>query len=74
MKMHYSSANKTKVFQRMFEGKVKCSWPSLRETRDKGPLGRDPDRSWCHPQTSVKLLWLQPIAPWVSAAAYERAH
>ena len=25
------------------------------ETRDKRPLGRDPDRSWCYFHTSVKL-------------------
>ena len=27
-----------------------------RETRDKRPLGRDPDRSWCHCHTSVKIF------------------
>ena len=31
-----------------------------RETRDKPPLGRDPDKSWCHLPTSVKLPWSQP--------------
>ena len=30
-----------------------------RETRDKWPLGRDPDRSWCHSHISVKLSWSQ---------------
>ena len=37
----------------LYEGKVKSSWPILRETRVKRPLGRDPDRSWCHRNTSV---------------------
>ena len=31
-----------------YEGKLKSSRPSLRETRDKRPLSRDPVRSWCH--------------------------
>ena len=36
----------------------KSSWPSLRETRDKRPLGSDPDRSWCHRHTNViELSW-----------------
>ena len=37
---------------------MKSSRPSLRETRDKRPLGRDPDRSWCHRHTMsmIKLL------------------
>ena len=43
------------------------------ETRDKGPLGRDPDRSSCHLHTSVKPFWSQPMAPWILAAAYECA-
>jgi hypothetical protein len=53
----------------MYEGKVKSSQPSLHETRDKWPLGRDPDRSWCHFHTNVKLSWLQPMDPWT-----ERQH
>ena len=44
-----------------------------RESRDKRSLGRDPDRSWSHLRTSVKLLWSQLMAQWVSAAAYECA-
>ena len=54
-----------------YEGKVKSSQPSLRETRDNLPLGRDPDRGWCHRHTSVlaKLFWSQFMAPWTSAAA-----
>ena len=48
----------------MYEDKVKSSRASLRETRDKRPLDRDPDRSWCHGHSSVKLFW---------SAAYECA-
>ena len=39
---------------------------SLRETLDKRPLGRDPDKGCCHRQTSVKLFWSQAMAPWTS--------
>ena len=35
-----------------------------RETRHKRPLGRDPDRSWYHYHTSIKLFWLHPMASW----------
>ena len=47
------------------EGKVKVLdlVYSRRETRDKQPLGRDPDRSQCHRQTSVKLYWSQLMTP-----------
>ena len=48
-----------------YEGKVKSSRPSLRETEDKRPLGRDLDRSWCDHHTSIKLL----MDPW-----RERSH
>ena len=41
--------------QTINEGKVKSSRPSLRETRDKRLLGRDPDKSWYHRDTSVKV-------------------
>ena len=44
-----------------------------RETREKLPLAREPDRSCCHFHTSVKLFWSQPLALWTSAAAYECA-
>ena len=56
----------------LYEGKMKISRPSLRKTRDKGPLGRDPDRSWYHHHTTsmIKLFWSQSMAPWTSAAAY----
>ena len=33
-----------------------------RKTRDKRPLGKDPDRSWCHRHTIVNLSWSQPMA------------
>ena len=49
---------------------VKSSRPSLRETRDKRSLGRDPDRNWCYDHTSVKLLWSQSMGQWTSSAAY----
>jgi len=56
----------------IYKGKVKISQPSLSEIREKWPLGRDQDMSWCdrHTTSMMKLLWLQPMAPWVSAAAY----
>ena len=68
-------------FTDIFEGKVKIS--SLAdnrcETRDKWPLSRDPDRSWYHLHTNVKLFdrfpWLHghrrhltsvlPLSPWI---------
>ena len=59
----------THIYIYMHEGKVKSSRPSLRETRNKRPLGRDPDRNWCHRHTSVKLSWSQPMYPWT-----ERQH
>ena len=40
-----------------------------RETRDKWPFGRDPDRGWCYSHTSEKFSWLQPMDPWT-----ERQH
>ena len=50
---------------------MKSSRPSLRATRDKRLLGRDPDKSWCHGHImSMMIFWSQPIAPWVSAATY----
>ena len=46
-----------------------------RETRDKRPLSRESERSWCHRHTTsvIKLFWSQPKAPWTSAVAYECA-
>ena len=48
-----------------YEGDLKSSQPSLRETWDKWPLGRELDRSWCHFHTMsmIKLSWLQPMVP-----------
>ena len=47
-----------------------------RKTRDKRPLGRDPDRCWCHCHTSVKHFFfvaahgqhmgVLPLSPWWS--------
>ena len=48
----------------IYEGKVKISRPSLRETRDKRLLGRDLNRSWCHCHTSLKLFLSQSMDPW----------
>ena len=50
----------------MHDNKVKSSSlaKNRRETRDKRPLDREPDRSWCHLHTSVKLVWSQPVDPW----------
>ena len=39
-----------------------------RETREKRLLDRDPDRSWFHHHTSVKLLRSHPMVSWISAA------
>ena len=42
-----------------YDGKVKSYSLAYNrhETRDKWPLGRDPDRSWCRHYTTVKLSW-----------------
>ena len=37
-----------------------------RDTRGKWPLFRNPDRSWWHRHTSLKLFWPQPMAPWTT--------
>ena len=48
----------------IYKGGLKSSRPSLPETQDKRPLGRELDRSWCHCHTSmIKLFWSQPMAP-----------
>ena len=61
------SENKFKTIAKIrrswiYEGKMKSSSLSYnrRETRDKRPLGRDPDRSCCHLHTSVKLFYRSP--------------
>ena len=46
---------------------------NLRKTRDQRPLGRDPDKSWCHGHITVKLFWSQSMALWTLVAAYEHA-
>ena len=35
-----------------------------RNTRGKWPLARNPDRSWWHCHTSLRLFWPQPMTPW----------
>ena len=45
-----------------------------RETRDRRLLSRDPGWSRCHLHSTIKLFWSQPMAPWISAAAYEWIH
>ena len=49
------------IYVGIYEAKVKSSniTYNWRETRDKRPLDKDPDRSWCHRHTSVKLFWSQ---------------
>ena len=48
--------------RRQHTDKVKVLGPvyNRRETQDKRPLDRDPDRSWCHRHISVNLYWSQP--------------
>ena len=48
-----------------YEGGLKLFRLSLRETRDKRPLDRESNRSWCHRHTTgmIKLFWSQPMAP-----------
>ena len=47
-------------------GSIRARWKVLglaynrRGTRDKQPLGRDPDRSWCHRPTNVKHFGRSP--------------
>ena len=47
---------------------------SLRETRDKRPLGRDPDMSWCHRHTKsmIKLFLVAAHGSMGIGAAYGR--
>ena len=51
---------------------MKSYRPSLRETWDKRPLGRDPDRSWCHRHTTSMLLStpMEPLAATKKALHY----
>ena len=62
------------IISKDFEGSLKISRPSLRETQDKQALDRETDRSWCHRPTSmIELFWSQPMAPWTLGAAYGQA-
>ena len=36
-----------------------------RDSRDRRSLSREPNRSWCHLHTSMKLSWSQPMASWI---------
>ena len=59
----------------LYKGGLKSFRPSLHETRDKRPLGRKSERSWCHRHTNksmIKLFWPQPMAPWALTAAYQQ--
>ena len=60
------------VYVSMYEGGLKGFRPSLHETRDKRPLDRESNRSWCHRHTTtmIKFFWSQLMAPWASGAAY----
>ena len=51
-------------FSVLYEAKVKSSQPSLHETEEKRPLERR------HTMSTIKLSWVQPMAPWASVAAY----
>ena len=46
------------VSHNYYEGGLKTYRPSLPETRDKRPLGKESDRSWCHRHTTsmIKLF------------------
>jgi hypothetical protein len=37
--------------------------PDWLKTRGKWPLARNPERSWWHRHTSLKLFWPQPMPP-----------
>ena len=69
------AAHDSMDFGGSIRGKVKSSSIAYnrRETRNKRPVGWEPDRSWCHLLTGVKLFWSQLMASWISAAAYECA-
>ena len=48
---------------------VLCLTYNRCKTRGKWPLGKEPDRSWCHRHTPMKISWSQPMDPWT-----ERQH
>ena len=58
-------------------GQGESSRPSLRETRDKRPLGWDPDRSWCDRHTTeydkAFLFAAHDSIDWVAAHSYAAA-
>ena len=68
MNIHFTIYELQLSSTKSYKGKVKSFSLAYkqRETRDS-------DRSWCHCHTSIKFFWLQPMAPWTSVAAYERA-
>ena len=47
---------------------MKSSWPNLRKTLGKRPLGRGPDRSWSHHYTisMINISLFLPMAPWTT--------
>ena len=74
----------------LYKGKVKSSSLTYnrRETRDKRPLGRNPDRSWGHRHISVKFFgripWLHghrrqntsvmSLSPWLHGLRLRKLH
>ena len=61
--LHELASNDTSM--NLYEYCIPARWKVLdlvysrRESRDKRPLSRDPDRTWCHRHTSVKRFWSQ---------------
>ena len=43
----------------------------LPDTRGKWPSTRNPDRSWWHRYTTLKLFWPQPMAPWITREKHQ---
>ena len=69
----FKQYNKTsQELTKFVRGQSKSSWPSLHETWDKQPLGRDPDRSWCHRHTTnmIKIFGHNPWLHGHMTAAY----
>ena len=56
----------------IYEGDLKSFRPSLHETRDKQPLGRYPDRSWCHRHTKSMIQLFFRLSPWLHG--HQRQH
>ena len=60
--MHYTSSDRLMYYFiygyiHIHEGDLKSFRPSLHETRDKRPLDRESNRSWCHRH-------IMSMAPW----------